>query len=189
LDGALPFHQEADPSFTLFEGSHFHCFGCGAHGDVFAFLMRFDGIDFREACNRVAAETGMAPPPTRGNKKGAQREDWQPILPVPPEAPRPSECLLRCDLLHEYFDPEDRLLLYVRRNERKSGRSKQFNPLTYGRLNGRLGWHAKAPPAPRPLYRLSALSHALPDATVLLVEGEKAAEAAQRMFPDHVAMT
>src|SRR5689334_9226581 len=83
--GLCPFHQEADPSFTLFEGSHFHCFGCGAHGDVFAFLMRSDGIEFREACNRVAAETGMAPPPTRGNKKGAQREDWQPILPVPPE--------------------------------------------------------------------------------------------------------
>lgn len=149
--GLCPFHQEANPSFTLFQGSHFHCLGCGAHGDVFAFLMRLKASLATASLRRLAWRH------LRPEAKKAQKEDWQPILPVPREAPHPGECLLQCDLLHEYFDPDDRLLLYVRRNERKSGRGKQFYPLTYGRLNGRLGWHAKAPSAPRPLYRLNAL--------------------------------
>lgn len=49
-------------------------------------------------------------------------------------------------------------------------------------------WRWKAPPAPRPLYRLDAL-RSRPDAPVLIVEGEKAADAAQRLFPEAVAIT
>ena len=49
-------------------------------------------------------------------------------------------------------------------------------------------WLWKAPPAPRPLYRLDAL-RSRPDAPVLIVEGEKAADAAQRLFPEAVAIT
>jgi putative DNA primase/helicase len=49
-------------------------------------------------------------------------------------------------------------------------------------------WRWKAPPAPRPLYRLDAL-RSRPDAPVLIVEGEKAADAAQRLFPSAVAIT
>lgn len=49
-------------------------------------------------------------------------------------------------------------------------------------------WQWKAPPAPRPLYRLDAL-RSRPDAPVLVVEGEKAADAAQRLFPQAVAIT
>jgi hypothetical protein len=111
----------------------------------------------------------MASSATWGAKDAPQSEDWQPILPVPPNSAHPSDRLLQCDMLHEYFDPEDRLLLYVRPHERKNDKGKQFHPLTYGRLNGRLGWHAKAPPAPRPLYRLNALSHAI--AVLTLVSG------------------
>jgi len=37
-----PFHEEKTPSFTIQAGdSHYHCFGCGAHGDAIAFLMSF----------------------------------------------------------------------------------------------------------------------------------------------------
>lgn len=49
-------------------------------------------------------------------------------------------------------------------------------------------WRWKAPPAPRPLYRLDAL-RLRPDAPVLIVEGEKAADAAQALFPSAVAIT
>ena len=50
------------------------------------------------------------------------------------------------------------------------------------------GWAWKAPPNPRPLYGLDRLA-ARPDAPVLIVEGEKTADAAAALFPDHVAMT
>lgn len=49
-------------------------------------------------------------------------------------------------------------------------------------------WRWKAPPDPRPLYRLDALQQR-PDAPVLIVEGEKTADAAQRLFPSAVAIT
>ncbi len=45
-----PFHNEKTPSFTVNEDKGFyHCFGCGAHGDVIAFVMAFTGCSFREA--------------------------------------------------------------------------------------------------------------------------------------------
>lgn len=49
-------------------------------------------------------------------------------------------------------------------------------------------WRWKAPPAPRPLYNLDQLA-ARPDASVLIVEGEKTADAAGELFPEHVVTT
>jgi putative DNA primase/helicase len=132
-------------------------------------------------------------PPRRQHKRAngyaGDDDDWQPIVPPPPDSPKPSAPQLRCDMLHEYFDTDDRLLCYVRRFESKDNKRKVFLPLTFGTLNGKPGWHNKAPDAPKPLYRLNALSHAAPDAIVLLCEGEKKADAAQRMFSDHVGMS
>ncbi|MCH9620911.1 MAG: DNA primase [Chlamydiia bacterium] len=55
-----PFHNEKTPSFTLNPGdSHYHCFGCGAHGDGVAFLMNFLGISFREAVEYLANKYGV----------------------------------------------------------------------------------------------------------------------------------
>ena len=48
LVALCPFHGERTPSFTVF-ADHFHCFGCGAHGDVFTWLMQARGMTFLEA--------------------------------------------------------------------------------------------------------------------------------------------
>jgi DNA primase len=57
--GLCPFHQEKTPSFTVSpEKGYFHCFGCGAHGDIFAWVMACDGVGFREAADRLAAQAG-----------------------------------------------------------------------------------------------------------------------------------
>ncbi len=49
-----PFHNEKTPSFTLYpEENRFHCFGCQADGDVFAFIMRMDKCDFRTAAEKA----------------------------------------------------------------------------------------------------------------------------------------
>ncbi len=56
--GLCPFHAEKSGSFRVWE-DHFHCFGCGASGDVFDWLERHEGIDFREALRRLAQETGV----------------------------------------------------------------------------------------------------------------------------------
>ncbi len=50
-----PFHEERTPSFTVQRGDHhFHCFGCGAHGDAIAFLMQYLRLSFREAVETLA---------------------------------------------------------------------------------------------------------------------------------------
>ncbi|MDB5413361.1 MAG: primase [Rubritepida sp.] len=62
--GLCPFHNEKSPSFYVYEDS-FHCFGCGAHGDAFAFVMRAEGGGFMEAVERLAGEAGLdVPKPT-----------------------------------------------------------------------------------------------------------------------------
>ncbi|MDB5376289.1 MAG: primase [Rubritepida sp.] len=62
--GLCPFHNEKSPSFYVYEDS-FHCFGCGAHGDAFAYVMRAEGGGFMEAVERLAGEAGLdVPKPT-----------------------------------------------------------------------------------------------------------------------------
>lgn len=49
LLGCCPFHEEKTPSFTVFKDNHFHCFGCGEHGDVIDFVMKLNKLNFVEA--------------------------------------------------------------------------------------------------------------------------------------------
>jgi DNA primase len=63
--GCCPFHNEKTPSFYVYD-DHFHCFGCGAHGDAITFLMRAEGASFPEAVERLAAEAGLEVPKPAG---------------------------------------------------------------------------------------------------------------------------
>ncbi|MDW8106129.1 MAG: DNA primase [Armatimonadota bacterium] len=55
-----PFHTEKTPSFYVSPAlNRFHCFGCGASGDAVAFLMRIEGLSFREALQRLAQRAGI----------------------------------------------------------------------------------------------------------------------------------
>jgi DNA primase len=60
--GCCPFHGEKTPSFYVYEDGHYHCFGCGAHGDAIGFAMQSEGIGFMEAVERLAAEAGLDVP-------------------------------------------------------------------------------------------------------------------------------
>ncbi len=58
--GLCPFHSEKTPSFMVNEEMRLYkCFGCGAGGDVFKFLMEIEGIDFRDALERLAEKAGV----------------------------------------------------------------------------------------------------------------------------------
>jgi len=53
--GCCPFHNEKTPSFSVHPGQQFfHCFGCGASGDVFAFQMKYHNLDFPTAMKELA---------------------------------------------------------------------------------------------------------------------------------------
>lgn len=58
--GLCPFHQEKTPSFHVSdERGRYHCFGCGASGDVFRFVQETEGLNFVEAIKHLAARVGI----------------------------------------------------------------------------------------------------------------------------------
>lgn len=61
--GLCPFHREKSPSFHVSgEKQLFHCFGCGASGNLVQFVMRMEGLDFVEALKLLAERAGIALP-------------------------------------------------------------------------------------------------------------------------------
>ena len=58
--GLCPFHNESTPSFSVSADKKlYHCFGCHVGGDVFDFIMRFQGLDFASALRHLAEQVGV----------------------------------------------------------------------------------------------------------------------------------
>jgi len=69
-----PFHQEKTPSFTVSPSRQtFHCFGCGAGGSAFRFVMEYEHLDFPAAVRKLATRAGI----TIVEERGAADEDRQ----------------------------------------------------------------------------------------------------------------
>ena len=55
-----PFHNEKTSSFSVSRQKQFyHCFGCGEHGNAISFLMKYEGLDFTSAVEKLAQENGL----------------------------------------------------------------------------------------------------------------------------------
>ena len=76
--GLCPFHQEKTPSFAVHPVKQiYHCFGCGAGGDVFKFVMELEKCTFPEAIRTVAEKCGIAIPKPRERSPEERRENQQ----------------------------------------------------------------------------------------------------------------
>jgi DNA primase len=74
LLGLCPFHSEKTPSFNVnAERQFFHCFGCGAGGDVFSFLMKIEQLTFPEALKKLADRAGIAMPEPQKEQESSKQ--------------------------------------------------------------------------------------------------------------------
>jgi hypothetical protein len=125
---------------------------------------------------------------------------WRPIASVPSDAPRLTKGILERSAPRgyvlttgwRYLDAAGQLLGCVARFDRSANglpADKQFRPFTFcDGPNGAREWRCKGFSDPRPLYGLDVLT-SRPAARVLVVEGEKAAVAAGKRFPEYVVVT
>ena len=71
--GLCPFHNEKTPSFSETPGKQmYYCFGCGAGGNVFTFMMQYENFTFQEAMQSLADRAGIELP--KQETSAAQRE-------------------------------------------------------------------------------------------------------------------
>ena len=74
--GLCPFHNEKTPSFSVSGGKQmYYCFGCGAGGNVFTFLMEYENLTFPEALEQLAERAGMALPEKRNSREERERRN------------------------------------------------------------------------------------------------------------------
>src|SRR5947207_2081899 len=208
--GLCAFHSERSPSFRLYPDGHGHCFGCGWHGDAIRWLMEYRRLGFLGAVQHLQSWAGIIDPAGVDLDVEPRRpeSEWMPIHPVPADAPelldaagytirvfnpkRAGERLewssFKPAMAHPYLSEVGKLLGVVLRVLPPSGR--KFTPtVTFCENPEGERWWCIIPFArPAPLYGLDRIA-AHSSATVVLVEGEKTADAAQRLLPSMVATT
>lgn len=155
--GLCPFHDDKDPSFFVYPGNtardpkpHWHCYGCDAHGSVFDFVMKKDGVDLTEAKARVFGRHGGRTQQTP--HAGSTREHTYVV------------CSPHGDVIaeHKRVDAID-----------KDGQPQKK---VWWRRNGRNGLNGM-PVTELPLYKVETLPEAEPFPDVIITEGEKACDA------------
>ena len=73
--GLCPFHNEKSPSFSVSPGKQmYYCFGCGAGGNVFTFLMEYENYSFPEAVKALAERAGVNLPEAEYNEEARKKE-------------------------------------------------------------------------------------------------------------------
>jgi len=196
-----PFHDEKTPSFTVSPNKQMaYCFGCGWGDSAFGFIKEYENLTDSETVEVMKQKAGIVEGKDRDINNPVKREsvkpndpsdDWQVIMPVPGGAPK----LMDGGRTIPVYNPKtDKSTVYkpeqggVYPYRSTSGellgavlrviiKDKKLTPTITYCVNSKTGeerWTLKGFPEPRPIYNQDELS----DKPVLLVEGEKCADAA-----------
>ena len=200
LTGNCPFHADKTPSFVVYdESQRYHCFGCHANGDVFEFLCTIHNISFKQALEYLSgrfskplSNYNLRPIQTRERKQvEIEYYDKIPTFDIKYIYNSKREIFNEVknpDKIYTYYDEDKRAVGYVIRII-KADKSKTFLQVAL-REHVTLGlvWAFGGMNTPAPLYNLAQIM-AITDKPVLVVEGEKCAEAARELLTDFVVTT
>ncbi|HVW56726.1 MAG TPA: AAA family ATPase [Rhizobiaceae bacterium] len=149
------------------------------------------GCSYEEIIDALSDASSSSSEAKRKKTKAKPSDGMKRVHFVGPNTPGPDfEKILgrKPEATYRYANPQDRTVGYVVRIRGKDGkRFYQITPWRDG--DGNVHWLIKDFLQPRPLYGLAELGQAEDDEPVLVVEGEKAADAAQRLFPSHIVIS
>lgn len=169
-------------------------------GDMISLYAYLNSMGQSMAARAVASQVGIDvvddgsfAPPSRSNvvplssTEPGRRSPWRPIMPVPDDAGEPPVAHPvrgRSDASWTYFDADGRINGFVHRFKTSDG-GKETLPVCFAEhtRTGERGWRWLGFPEPRPLYGLYELAQH-PVRPVLLVEGEKCADAGHELLRD-----
>lgn len=177
--GSLRGEQGDSLSVNLNTGMWADFAGDAKGGDLISLFAAIENISQGEAFRRLSSDQGY---------EISEKPDLPPPPPPDPEVCMPPADASECDCVHphfgtpskvwKYLSEEKALMFYIARYDSESG--KQIAPWSW---SDEKGWVCKGWPAPRPLYGLELLADN-PGRAVLLVEGEKACDAARELLGD-----
>lgn len=186
-----PFHAEDTPSFTIFAGDdlvqRYHCFGCGAKGDVLDFVRGIKGVDLKEAIKILG---GGKSGPNIAPAAIKVRNIYADIKPVDPHGEinvgdwvklyNPKRAghewewgKFKAEMVFPYRRADGSLLGYVLRRNLPGGNKETPMVMWVQLPSGEECWSRFPFPKPRLLYGL----HELREGQVIVVEGEKCRDA------------
>jgi len=196
-------HNDTRPSLS-FKGGRYKCFACGVGGDVIDMVAAIQGVSAIEAARMIdshyrlnlfdvtaspEAKHRQQETKAKAEAKKAPEKNVDFVIPVPGNAPPVPDTInelcgvtskwikTKIDHYYAYRTESGELIGYAVRADTKDGKKLGYKTLI--NENGALKWSAKSFPKPRPLYGLDLLAKK-PLAKVLMVEGEKCADAANR---------
>ena len=183
-------HADKNPSMWVSPQKRLvHCFACEFSTDVIGFVQHVENIGFQEACAKLGAPETRWTPTARITQEAAPRPDR--VTSKPPADAGVPDMQMRSlgdpSRTWCYRDADGMPLGYIARYE--TGAGKEIRAFTWGaRGEEKPAWACAQWSKPRPLYGLDRLA-ASPAAPVLLVEGEKAADAAQILLSQYIVCT
>lgn len=189
--GICPFHGDNEPSLIVSEKKQkFSCFACGTYGDMIDYFTH-QGEDIPNALKIITndQEIKLTPEQKKTAKKKIENNTWKHILSAQ------TSCLDFSHYIHGqpnkvwiYKSKSGGINGYVCRFDLSNG-SKEVLPMVYAENNGVQKWRYMGMQKPRPLYAEDLIVNN-PDAQIIVVEGEKTADAVQEQFsPDKFVVT
>lgn len=177
--GLCPFHDDHSPSMAVVPKKQIYsCQVCDQHGDMVDFVMKFNNCTAGEAKAEISGEQG---PDKKPDAPKVGKWEWVREAEDVPLPPKEHYSLKVPSMVWRYTDT-----FFVYRFDIDG--KKDIRPLSYCQKDGQHSWRWQGVPTPRPLYNLGGLTQH-PTRKVILVEGEKTADALQLLLPNTVVTT